>query len=524
MYLEGMKTPMPKPKAYSYVRFSRPEQAKGDSYRRQTEAAEAWARDHGMELDERLYDKGISAYRGRNADEGALGSFLAAVREGKVERGSTLVVESLDRISRQDILTALGLFVEILKAGVQIATLSDGFLYTEEAASENPFQLIISLTILSRAHEESRIKGERVAAAWARKRVLARDKKTPISRITPEWIELRDGQYHLVPERVKIVRRIFEETVSGLGKRTITKKLNQDGIPTFGRGERRASAWQESYISKMLSSPMAIGWYQPHRLVDGKRIPDGEPVQDFYPPAIDDATFWNAKAAAESRQTGAAGRKGRTYANLLGGIAKCVCGASMTYVYKGTVAKAGLPKLVCNNSLRKLGCTRSKRYRYIYAEAGVFFGLNGAQMRSLIETQSDEQKKLETDVNAQEAKLADLNKRLGRLLDIAESDDADDQVKERINRIRGEIKVGKASLATMRANLSKMIATPAAEAEGTLLPLYRQLQSLEGDDLYMARAALAQQLRRWVRKVEFDNGWIAITYADGSTARGQLVG
>ena len=32
-----------KPKAYSYVRFSTPGQAKGDSYRRQTEAANEYA-------------------------------------------------------------------------------------------------------------------------------------------------------------------------------------------------------------------------------------------------------------------------------------------------------------------------------------------------------------------------------------------------------------------------------------------------------------------------------------------------
>ena len=31
-------------KAFSYIRFSSPEQAKGDSFRRQTDAAEEWAR------------------------------------------------------------------------------------------------------------------------------------------------------------------------------------------------------------------------------------------------------------------------------------------------------------------------------------------------------------------------------------------------------------------------------------------------------------------------------------------------
>jgi DNA invertase Pin-like site-specific DNA recombinase len=78
-----------KPKAYSYVRFSTPEQASGDSLRRQTEAARAYAAKHNLELDEELkfYDRGVSAFRGRNVKEGALAAFLEAVRLNDVPSG-----------------------------------------------------------------------------------------------------------------------------------------------------------------------------------------------------------------------------------------------------------------------------------------------------------------------------------------------------------------------------------------------------------------------------------------------------
>ncbi len=39
------------PRVYSYIRFSTPEQKKGDSLRRQTEAAEEWAKAHGLPFD-----------------------------------------------------------------------------------------------------------------------------------------------------------------------------------------------------------------------------------------------------------------------------------------------------------------------------------------------------------------------------------------------------------------------------------------------------------------------------------------
>jgi DNA invertase Pin-like site-specific DNA recombinase len=91
------QTTASKPKAYSYVRFSTPEQELGDSYRRQADLAKFYADKHGLELDTtlRLDDRGVSAYQGRNATVGALGAFRKAVIEGEVPQGSYLIVESL---------------------------------------------------------------------------------------------------------------------------------------------------------------------------------------------------------------------------------------------------------------------------------------------------------------------------------------------------------------------------------------------------------------------------------------------
>ena len=41
-----------RPRAYSYVRFSTPDQAKGASYERQFEMAQAYARERGLQLAE----------------------------------------------------------------------------------------------------------------------------------------------------------------------------------------------------------------------------------------------------------------------------------------------------------------------------------------------------------------------------------------------------------------------------------------------------------------------------------------
>jgi DNA invertase Pin-like site-specific DNA recombinase len=62
----------------------------GDSRRRQLEASRAYAAAHGLELAEgaELEDIGISAFKGANVSEGALGRFLQAVKSGSIKSGS----------------------------------------------------------------------------------------------------------------------------------------------------------------------------------------------------------------------------------------------------------------------------------------------------------------------------------------------------------------------------------------------------------------------------------------------------
>jgi DNA invertase Pin-like site-specific DNA recombinase len=113
-----------RPNAYSYVRWSSPQQAAGDSLRRQVERAASYAEARGLELvaGERWEDRGKSAFRGRNWHEGALGAFVAAIDAGDIPEGSFLLVEALDRISRDDVLPALNRMQEIIKRGITIVT------------------------------------------------------------------------------------------------------------------------------------------------------------------------------------------------------------------------------------------------------------------------------------------------------------------------------------------------------------------------------------------------------------------
>src|SRR5262245_887480 len=104
------------PIAFSYIRFSRKKQQKGESFRRQSEFAGEVCAENAWTLDQSLtlHDLGVSAFRGANAKFGALGCFLEAVRRGRVPKGSVLIIESIDRLSRNKVGEALQLFISIL--------------------------------------------------------------------------------------------------------------------------------------------------------------------------------------------------------------------------------------------------------------------------------------------------------------------------------------------------------------------------------------------------------------------------
>lgn len=112
------------PVAHSYIRFSTPEQIRGDSLRRQLEASAKCAADYGLTLDQSLNvrDSDVFAFTGSNVECGALGQVVVAIDGGRVQSDSYLLVESLDRLSRLSVTEAL-VFAATRQAGSDHALL-----------------------------------------------------------------------------------------------------------------------------------------------------------------------------------------------------------------------------------------------------------------------------------------------------------------------------------------------------------------------------------------------------------------
>jgi DNA invertase Pin-like site-specific DNA recombinase len=308
--------------AYSYLRFSHPDQAKGDSLRRQTELRNAWLARNKVKLDTSLTlaDKGVSGYTGEhrdNPDRHALAAFLALVKQGRVAKGSFLIVENLDRLSREDIIPALSLCLDLIQAGVRIVQL----IPTEMAfdLNANPMQVMMMIMELSRGHSESAVKSERVGSAWKEKKRDARDNRTPATARGPAWLRLVDGAWQLPDPARAALRRVLELVQAGYGLTGLARRLNSERVPCLSAHKRSAKRWTRSYLGKLLNDRRLFGEYQPYKGRGKKRQPDGPPVPGYYPAVWEEEEFYAARAAVADRR-GKAGRPAAGRVNVFAGL------------------------------------------------------------------------------------------------------------------------------------------------------------------------------------------------------------
>jgi DNA invertase Pin-like site-specific DNA recombinase len=351
--------------AYSLIRYSDPQQRQGHSKERQEGFAERWCAANNARLDtdlSMLLD-GQSAFRGKHRKRTGCGvkplaQFLDDIKTGRVAPGSILIMERIDRLSREEIDEAYEFFRSILRAGVDVVTERPERRYTKKDL--NNFAVVLEVKFaMYLAHEESAKKSERIGAAWAAKKLQAEKRKAPVSISCPAWIELvgLDGEpvkvlgpdgkpvnrgrvrlsdadrykYRVVPDRAAVVRRMIDLTLDEeLGADRIAHILNDEGTPCFGRGPNKKgrdgkdrdkkARWTPNYVRGILKSPALYGAYQ-RRGVDaeGNVRLQGEPIPEFYPPVIG-YEKWLALQKVIKANFRACGRPGDGEANLFTGI------------------------------------------------------------------------------------------------------------------------------------------------------------------------------------------------------------
>lgn len=481
-------------RAYSYLRFSTPEQERGDSFRRQKELAERYAELHDLDLDDRAFhDLGVSAFRGANAATGRLGEFLTAVREGVVERDSFLLVENLDRLSRNTARRAVRLLEDICDAGISVVTLADGRVYDTATLDGDPMAFMYAYMVAIRSNEESATKSRRLRSAWSNKRANIGSKR--LTAKCPAWLAPNDKDgFDLIQGRAEIVRRMFQMTRDGAGQHTITNALNRESVPTFGRAVR----WHRSYVAKVLSNPAVVGRIVPNELIDGRRRPL-EAVDDYYPAVVDTAVFDEVQALLKSGKS----RSGRNTAvrSVLAGLARCPqCGASVTRWSDGK-----RHYLVCTARRSGMACDR-RNIRYEPIEEAIF-AENGRSFE-FVPPPGIESAAWGTAMGL-EQKIDDKQSRARELVEAIKGSPATSSL------LVSEVAVLEAEIASERAELDRMLKQGRGfTAEQWDFRVNRLAEACAGGD----PEKVNQALRLLVEKVEVEDDEVVLHLLHGQTA------
>lgn len=397
-------------KAYIYSRVSKGTQTKGDGLRRQVESATKFVemenasnRSSGRHTyvveDNLITDRGLSAYKGLNTEANAgLGAFIEAAKNGDIARGSLLVVEAIDRISRLPADEARKLFGMFKTFGIDVAIVKFGIIiyHNENTKLEHDLLLTAAFHL---AHLESDQKSKRIRARFEHKRKLEKNGGEKRTSICPAWMELSHDrtEFVLIPEHEQVLRRMIEMKLSGIGCLRIAKSLNEEGILNFS-----GKPWQVKLVEKYLKMEQLIGSFQRVEHVRDEngtiqKKPIGLIEKNYYPAVIDGDTFLRLKQSFKrsgGRQTGA-------YKNLFSNMLYCpTCGSAMSY----SKPNRGRKKIRCRKQIDGRGCSQRALY-YDVLEERLIQALAGLDYAKI---NSDSFVELEKEINTLEATISDL--------------------------------------------------------------------------------------------------------------------
>ena len=107
------------------------------------------------------------------------------VKAGKIKKDSVLLVENLDRISREQPGDALFQFLNIIYSDITIITTSDDTIYNRHTINKESEKLSKSLNEITRANIESDRKSNMLKKAWISKRA---DSTKKLTGRCPAWL------------------------------------------------------------------------------------------------------------------------------------------------------------------------------------------------------------------------------------------------------------------------------------------------------------------------------------------------
>jgi DNA invertase Pin-like site-specific DNA recombinase len=356
--------------ALAYIRFSTPKQERGDSLERQQADIRAYCDRKGWPVVEWISDKGRSAYKGDHLHGGNLGKLTKRIEAGEFPHGTVLVVEKLDRLSRQGHRLARRWLETVIACGIIVAVSAHDKQY-DDASLDSLLDAIEVWMAAKLAMDESAEKGRRVGAAWHRKLTEKAERGEVLTSRCPGWlVPVETGQgdqgtsFKIVHERAVVIRSVYEWTAAGDGIARIAKRLAGTAKPW---GDTGGNGFTPTHIMRWIDGPQAEGDMIPYYA--NRKKENGKRVVGYYPRVVDADLVTRARAGRMSRRKTGGRRYINAYGNLFMGVMRCGrCGGGVT-MQRGPSTEqnkhAGPGYLHCANASLGRGCDSGVMYRYL---------------------------------------------------------------------------------------------------------------------------------------------------------------
>lgn len=329
------------PKIYSYQRISSKKQATGTGIDQQKESKvlQELAEKYQLPVSTEVFqDIGKSAFKGDHLDH-AFGAIKERINDGRIAKGSILVISSLDRLSRQTVNVAQELMLSIVNAGVSIYTTIDQKMYNPD--DDNlPASLIVSVIYLERAHNESKTKSARTRGnALSIYQSITRgdtgafdaDGHTKAIRSigkTNWWLDTSSGFVKPHSYYFPIAQEIVQLILKGNSIAQVHRHLEATYTPPATRS-KHGQRWSMDMMRRFHKSRVLIG--EQTFKVDGTELK----IENYAPPVCTEEDLTKMQAIRRKANTTGSGTKRNQYTGLLNGlnILKCKhCGGGMAIV------------------------------------------------------------------------------------------------------------------------------------------------------------------------------------------------
>jgi DNA invertase Pin-like site-specific DNA recombinase len=440
--------------AIVYVRWSTEDQTIGDSKKRQMDLAHKLCQAQGWTIGEIIVEAGKSAFHGRHrAAGGKLASIEKRAASGEL-RGKALIVEAMDRLSRERPEESLSLLNTLTRQGLTIAESSTHLMYTAKAIADNWQTLLIPFIRAGLAHEESLNKSRRVKAAYQTTVQRGHTTKNGLvdMRFAPTWVERINNTYQVNEQRADVIRLIYQRAADGYGLRSISRELNAAGV-RWQKGD-----WNQANLAHLLRSRKALGEHVSR---------EGEVRKLF--PAVVSAELWHRaqQGLDQRRSTGGPRRK---LVNLLQGFTFCgACGSRMI-ITQNDKKQPRKARLRCAKNHRAAGCAANASYHYQHLLNGILDNVLAIALP--LPARNDTAR---ASLAAAEMEMVDAQLRLDKLVD-AFSRTGSEAIERGIQRAEQHIAERKEDLERLRSAVEEqearrptaVLATEIAELRGNL--------------------------------------------------------